>query len=181
MKTKTNPLNLLRGSRRSVNRSDLEMIVEKLEDLGYDFGISEILGDGGEAVALSVSFEGEERVLKIVDPLLHDWHPDWGHRPFDAMLIMVEGEEVNELDSGGFWFIQEFAEPIARAEDLQEELWEEFYADFNMLAEDLFLDDTELLKQLGLVERDGEQKIVLVDYCALSSQDMNLDLRSWSS
>jgi hypothetical protein len=50
-----------------------------------------------------------------------------------------------------------------------------------MLAEDLFLDDTELLKQLGLVERDGEQKIVLVDYCALSSQDMNLDLRSWSS
>ncbi len=139
-------------------------------EIGYDFGNIELLGEGSESSAYKVqNRNGIDRVLKITSPLSHGWEPDWGRRIFDAQMVKILGISVHELGDGCFWFVQEYAEPVTRAEEIEDSLWENFERQVQRFGSNLFLDDSGLLKQLGIVERKGTERLVLVDYSALSA------------
>ncbi len=170
----------LRDTTRRDSSTFLLNIAERLIRAGYDLSDIELLGEGAESSAyLLRNKKGLERVLKITSPLAGGWEPDWGRRPFDARAYTVFGEIVHELSDSCFWFIQEFAEIIERAEHVEESLFEDFEEQIDCNCSNLFEDHTHRLKQIGIVERDGEQKIVLVDYSAFSSNDQSLVVGLW--
>ncbi len=165
---------LVAGTRHSGLKSLFPEILAQLQSNGYKVETLSFLGDGAESAAyLILTDDDQERCLKLTYPLLGSWQPDWGRREFDALLFDVEGESVHETDSGCFWFVQEYATTYERAEDIDESLWQDFEEHIERCTENLFLDDTGLVKQVGVVDREIGQCLVLLDYAAFSSQDFN--------
>lgn len=162
----------LKDTRRRDSQQHLMQIAHGLMEIGYDFSDVELLGEGSESSAYKVkNRNGIDRVIKITSPLSHGWEQDWGRRIFDAQMVKVLDGTVHDLGNGCYWFVQEYAKPITRAEEVEESLWLTFERQIEQFGGNLFLDDSGLLKQLGIVERKGTERLVLVDYSALSAHD----------
>lgn len=180
-KTAANVEKIVRTMRRNEARM-LPAIIAILEQYHFDCSEILLLGEGSESSAFEIiGPDGQDRVLKISSPLNNGWEPDWGRRPFDAQLIDVaaNGEIVNELECGCFWYVQEYGETYERGDDIPDYLWEEFQELSGNYADNLFIDDTDLVKQLAVVERDGIEQLVVIDYAAFCAQDQNPAYSRW--
>lgn len=168
-----------------MRRSEAKFLPEITATLeSQQFNCSDIclLGEGSESSAFQIIGPDEQDlVLKISSPLTNGWEPDWGRRPYDARIIEVAGEAIHELECGCFWYVQEYGQTFDRGDEIADYLWEEFQDLVCNYANNLFVDDTELVKQLAVVERDGIETLVVIDYPAFCAQDQNPPFSPWEA